>query len=109
MKRAKSRKLKRRALRLGAVPKSPPICLDLHCAGNESDPPQDCNARIHVPMPFDIEKLRSGCNTQGWLVTITTPPGFEPMSCTVLCEKCAEAILPPELLAAAKRLQPGVA
>jgi hypothetical protein len=109
MKRPKRRKLKKRVLRLGAVPKSPPICLELHCAGNESDPPQDCDLRIHAPMPFDIEKLRSGCNTQGWLVTITSEPGTEPMTCTVLCPRCAEALLPPALLAAAKRLQPGVA
>lgn len=83
------------------------VCLDLHCAGPFSSPPQACDRRLLVPMPFDAETLRVLARTQGWWMTGTSPMG-EPPTVTVLCESCAKAVLPPELLEAAQRHSPGV-
>lgn len=96
-------------LRLKRRPERTVVYLDLHCAGSHSQPPQACLERILMPMPFDVETLRNKVAPNGWFVTVTTPPGESPPAVTVLCGRCAEAIMPPELLAAAKRLQPGSA
>jgi hypothetical protein len=53
-------------------------------------------------MPFDMEELRAHAWKDGWFVTMTSPPGEGLLSCTVLCGSCAEKVLPPELVAAAR-------
>lgn len=85
------------------------VCLDLNCAGPASTPRRDCLARVQVPMPFDLDGLRHRVMSKGWWVTMTSPPGTSPLTVTALCGDCAKAILPPELLSAAKRHAPGSA
>lgn len=68
--------------------------LDIHCAGPFSNPRQTCDARIAVPMPFDLESLHARIATVGWFVTVVSAAGENPPSVTVLCKKCGEALLP---------------
>lgn len=86
-----------------------PTFLDLHCAGPFSEPKTDCDLRALVPLPFDIEELRSHLATGGWFVTLSSPPGQSMIAVTALCGACAERILDPALLRAAKRIIPGSA
>src|SRR4029077_8129666 len=78
--------------------------LDLHCVGPHSNPKTDCDLRILVPMPFDMEELRTELWKEGWFVTMTSPPGEGVLSCTAVCGSCAEKLLPPEPLAEARRI-----
>lgn len=82
--------------------------LDIACAGPLSVPAQSCDLTISVPMPFDLESLRSMLWRSLWFVTVVTPPGESPPRVTVLCPKCAEALIP-DLVAVAKRHMPGSA
>lgn len=90
-------------------PATIPTYLDLHCAGPNSDTPTKCDRRIGVLMPFDLEDLRIQASKAEFFVTGTSPPGVGFFACTVLCVSCAEKILPPELVAAAKKAMPAKA
>ncbi len=92
----------------GKVPSGTHV-LDLGCAGPMSSPKQACTLHITVPMPFDLDFLQRHVAIARWIVTMTSPPGERPLSFTVLCPSCAEAVLPPELLRAARRAIPGSA
>lgn len=72
----------------------PPMLLSMHCAGPMSDPPQKCDKRLALLLPFNHEKLVNGTKHAGWFVTIVSPPGVNPPECTVLCGDCARALLP---------------
>ena len=83
--------------------------LDLHCVGPFSAPPQICDRHLTVAMPFTSEERFQVANGAGWVGTLTCPPGEVPATTAVLCGSCAEAVLDPELLAAARQRMPGSA
>ena len=68
-----------------------------------SEPKQDCERRIAVPFPFNLEKLTAELKRAGWFVTVTTAPGVNPPVMAVLCGDCADALLP-ELTAATRKI-----
>ena len=104
--------MNRRQRRTAAVQTSklsrPAQYLDLHCVGPFSEPRQDCDKHISVKMPFDGEQLRlTMWANYGWFLTLASGPDEEQMRLQVLCDTCASAILPPELLSEAIRVMPG--
>jgi hypothetical protein len=92
-----------------AAADEPPTYLDIHCAGPHSDPPTTCDKRLGVLMPFDLEDLRIQAWKADFFVTGTSPPGVGFFACPVLCLSCAEKVLPPELVAAARKVMPAKA
>lgn len=83
--------------------------VDLHCAGPLSEPPQNCTRSLVMAMPFTGDDLFKCANATGWYMTLVTPVGEVPARCAVLCSSCAEAVLDPALLAAARQRMPGSA
>ena len=68
-----------------------------------SEPKQDCDKRVDVMFPFNLERLTSELKRVGWFVTAVTPPGVNPPVMAVLCGDCADALIP-ELAAAARKV-----
>jgi len=68
-----------------------------------SEPKQDCDKRVDVMFPFNLERLTSELKRVGWFVTAVTPQGVNPPVMAVLCGDCADALIP-ELAAAARKV-----
>ena len=81
----------------------PPALLSLPCTGHMSEPKQDCDKKIDVLFPFNLEKLTSELKRAGWFVTACTPPGVNPPVMAVLCGDCADALIP-ELTTATRKI-----
>lgn len=81
----------------------PKALLSLPCTGHMSEPKQDCDKKIDVLFPFNLEKLTSELKRAGWFVTVCTPPGVNPPVMAVLCGDCADALIP-ELTAATRKI-----
>ena len=62
----------------------------------------DCGDSISASFPVAQEELTKGLNTEGWILSLVSPPGEPDTRWAVLCKDCAPKHYPPEVLAKAR-------
>lgn len=62
----------------------------------------DCGASAAVPFPVVQDELTRLLDTEGWILSMVTPPGEPDAHWAALCKDCAPKHYPPELLARAR-------
>lgn len=74
------------------------VHLMVPCAGNVTHGGGPCKKSFSAPFGTTVDEMQRQLEKQGWVMTVITPAGIEPICMSTMCPECSKKLLPAELL-----------